>query len=194
MIGQNQAALRKRLLKIAGESLDSFLAVLAEWFESPIEEKFFLGLACAVHDNPFLSLEVFPKGDEAWRASSALESPTFRGKTWPGLPVGFKRGEFVFRVYPQCLVGAYHGDFFIERIHDGYPGAIRVVVECDGHDFHERTKEQARHDRRRDRYMQSVGLPILRFTGSEISADPIGCGQQVLSFFQATEDRIRYGR
>lgn len=55
-----------------------------------------------------------------------------------------------------------------------------VVVECDGHDFHERTKEQAKHDRSRDRELSLIGLRVLRFTGSEIHADAFGCARETL--------------
>jgi very-short-patch-repair endonuclease len=62
-----------------------------------------------------------------------------------------------------------------------------VFIECDGHDFHERTKEQAARDRQRDREIQAAGIPVLRFTGSEIHRDLAGCGNQV---FQFIEDRF----
>lgn len=55
-------------------------------------------------------------------------------------------------------------------------------IECDGHDFHERTKEQAARDRSRDRECQENGIPIIRFTGSEIWADPVDCAEQVMRF------------
>jgi very-short-patch-repair endonuclease len=55
-----------------------------------------------------------------------------------------------------------------------------VVVECDGHDFHERTKEQAAKDRARDRAVQAQGHIMLRYTGSEIYRDPLGCARNAL--------------
>lgn len=45
---------------------------------------------------------------------------------------------------------------------------VKLVIECDGHDFHEKTKEQAIHDKKRDRKLITNGFLILRFTGSEI--------------------------
>lgn len=60
----------------------------------------------------------------------------------------------------------------------------RLIVECDGHDFHERTKEQAARDRGRDRAAQHAGLPILRFTGSELWNDPMSCADAVLAFME----------
>lgn len=59
-------------------------------------------------------------------------------------------------------------------------GPVRIAIECDGHDFHERTKEQARHDRSRDRALTLAGWTVLRFTGSEIHADPIKCASDII--------------
>ena len=59
---------------------------------------------------------------------------------------------------------------------------FRLVVECDGHDFHERTKDQAARDRSRDRMFQGKGYGVFRFTGSEIWRDPIGCARQVIEW------------
>lgn len=55
-----------------------------------------------------------------------------------------------------------------------------VLVECDGHDYHERTKDQARRDKSRDRKLQALGHQVLRFTGSEIWADPLLVASEVV--------------
>lgn len=47
-----------------------------------------------------------------------------------------------------------------------------VAVELDGHDFHERTKEQASRDKKRDRSLLSKGWTTIRFTGSDVVRDP----------------------
>lgn len=62
----------------------------------------------------------------------------------------------------------------------GYEKSSLIAVECDGHDFHERTKQQAAHDKRRDRVMTAGGLRVLRFTGSEIFKDAGACATQVM--------------
>ncbi len=64
---------------------------------------------------------------------------------------------------------------------------VDAIVECNGHDFHERTKGQAARDRRRDRQAVASGLPIFRFTGSELWRDPIGCARELLVW---TESRF----
>jgi hypothetical protein len=54
-----------------------------------------------------------------------------------------------------------------------------IAVECDGHDFHEKTKEQAAADKARDREIVAAGITVLRFTGSEIWKDAEKCAQEV---------------
>lgn len=94
---------------------------------------------------------------------------------------GFVRGETIY-IYQQARVGEYRTDFLI---HDcSCPLDVKdprwMVVECDGHNFHEKTKEQARRDKKRDRYFQSIGYKVLRFTGSEIYADAEACANEIL--------------
>jgi very-short-patch-repair endonuclease len=83
-------------------------------------------------------------------------------------------------ICPQMRIGQYRVDFAILIICT--QGELRVVVECDGHDFHEKTKEQAAGDKARDRYLNDQGYRVLRFTGSEIWNKPIECGEQITLF------------
>lgn len=82
-----------------------------------------------------------------------------------------------WELVPQFQWEGYRIDFavFTEL---PYP----IFVECDGHDFHERTKEQAARDRGKDRKIQHANIPILRFTGSQIYADPLECGFEICQF------------
>jgi len=65
----------------------------------------------------------------------------------------------------------------------------KAIIECDGHEFHERTKEQAARDRSRDRAAQAAGHMMLRYTGSEIYRDPLGCARAALrSYAKFFED------
>lgn len=74
---------------------------------------------------------------------------------------------------------------------DGELALAKLIVECDGHAYHERTKEQAARDRRRDRVAQHQGLPVFRFTGSEIWNDPIGCADEVLAYMESGPEQSR---
>ena len=81
-------------------------------------------------------------------------------------------------VKPQAWVDRWRVDFLITF--DFFGDMIEIVIECDGHHWHERTKVQAAKDRARDRALQSTGYEILRFTGSEINGAPLGCASEVL--------------
>ncbi len=90
--------------------------------------------------------------------------------------------EFHLLILPQAQIGNWRVDFLICATNDSgdrKPAWRKVIVECDGHDFHERTKEQAAKDRSRDREAQMNGYHILRFTGSELWRDPWGCAGKV---------------
>lgn len=98
-------------------------------------------------------------------------------------------------VTPQAHLGKYRIDFHFRYVELAIVKSVadkwdqkwcssETYVECDGHDFHERTKAQAKKDRARDRRIQDMGFPILRFTGSELWADPTDCAEQLLKFLR----------
>lgn len=88
-----------------------------------------------------------------------------------------------WRVLPQEPIKTPHGNYrvdFLVTITMPDESVLRLVVECDGHDYHERTKEQAARDKSRDRALTEIGIRVLRFTGSEIWRDPWECAEQVV--------------
>ena len=94
----------------------------------------------------------------------------------------------VVYVFPQVSIGRYRVDFLCAvKMHpaDGPYQMKYLAVECDGHDFHEKTKQQASRDKLRDRTLLLHGIPCMRFTGSEIWNDAYACMKQVDRFFQA---------
>lgn len=99
-------------------------------------------------------------------------------------------GHGIF-MWPQAQIESYRADFlFVGRcgrdgsIDIGGKGrdddiVIRLVVECDGHEFHDASKERAQYDRQRDRYMLTKGYRVLRFTGAELKRDAATCVQEI---------------
>lgn len=81
-------------------------------------------------------------------------------------------------VSPQKTIDRYRVDFEVK--YPFFGDLLEIVVECDGHDFHERTKQQASRDKRRDRDLQRLGYQVFRFTGSDIHGDARGCACEVL--------------
>ena len=129
--------------------------------ESPIEWKF----AAAVRDHLGKSVLVLPPGDFKEflvRVPDALEEANVVGA-------------------PQVsILDDYRTDFlFLTEVFGGF---CMLAVECDGHDFHEKTKWQAARDKRRDRRLLRVGIRTMRFAGSEVHRDPTGCAQQVFDY------------
>jgi REase_MTES_1575 len=101
-------------------------------------------------------------------------------------------------VYPQQIVDGYKIDFLAVLIHSGVRclnGKIQataipevsLAIECDGHQWHERTKQQAAYDRARDRALLRSGFTTVRFTGSEINRDPNQCARELLDTLIAVD-------
>lgn len=82
-------------------------------------------------------------------------------------------------------------DFLLE-----HASGVQLVVECDGHDFHERTREQASRDRARDRRLQAAGYFVFRFTGSDIHWDADAYANECVDFLlkQTRLERRKYRR
>lgn len=76
-----------------------------------------------------------------------------------------------------------------EACESGGRGGVRIAIECDGHDFHERTPEQAQRDKSRDRFLSEQGWIVLRFTGREITRDARSCALQAINAFKAATMR-----
>jgi len=91
----------------------------------------------------------------------------------------------LFGIATQYRVTNYRADLLLVN----WEGRV-AIIECDGHDFHERTKEQAARDRKKDRDIQSSGYVILRYTGSEIFADPFFCAADIMSKVAQAPKRV----
>lgn len=103
---------------------------------------------------------------------------------FPELMAGAKLHIYELYVEAQAKVLDWPVDFFV-RVVDYDDQLWTAVIECDGHDFHERTKEQAIRDRSRDRRLQEAGHRVFRFTGAEIYRDPMKCASEVYDWAQA---------
>lgn len=103
-------------------------------------------------------------------------------------------GRFYARLYddhPLEDVAELHSQYSDEGFRIDFAiisKSRRVAVELDGHDFHERTREQASNDRARDRKLQLAGWTVFRFTGSDVWKDPAACVKQCLEPFATGGD------
>lgn len=106
--------------------------------------------------------------------------------------------ELGFNVFPQEDISAikiYRADFLIEcfdyRGSDILPDGkeiapdeyySKVIVECDGHDFHEKTKAQVKRRNERDFNLKMEGYEVIHFSGSEIYNEPEKCAKKVIEY------------
>jgi very-short-patch-repair endonuclease len=88
--------------------------------------------------------------------------------------------------YPLSVNGSnYRADILICEIGtEGNTNYPHVVIECDGHDFHEKSKEQVQRDKKRDRDLQLAGYRVIRFTGSEIFKNAYKCARETTDFIK----------
>jgi len=148
------------LMRTGGQSLADAHEVrflrLVENAGSPLEALF---LAALMNDFAMSSVQVH------WLAAQ-------------GIDLLLHDGVPDFCVMMQASVGRYRADFGIIDARGSMPK--KYVIECDGHDFHERTKDQAKRDRRRDRWMMRNDISVMRFTGAEIFDCPMTCSGEAL--------------
>lgn len=103
-------------------------------------------------------------------------------------------GLFTVCVEPQKTIrtelggGNYRVDFYLyltrfrhhsARPEDCWPEMARLVVEVDGHDFHDRSKAQASYERKRQRDLTLEGYRVIRFTGSDVFNNPEECAEDI---------------
>lgn len=81
----------------------------------------------------------------------------------------------------------YRADFYFDteyefKFHYKYEYNFKLVIECDGHDFHEKTKEQVKYNNDRDYDLKNAGYDILHFSGSQIFNEPFKCANNTMNY------------
>ncbi len=71
---------------------------------------------------------------------------------------------------------------------------LKLIIECDGHEFHEKTKEQVEHDNLRDYKLRIAGYDVLHFSGSQINKDPLKCAEDIWNYIVTKVEGWTYGR
>lgn len=59
-----------------------------------------------------------------------------------------------------------------------------LVIECDGYDFHQKTKEQVIRDNERELALKFAGFDVIRFSGSQIYRNPLKCVDDAYKYIQ----------
>ncbi len=177
---------RRRAAALTGKPLRAIDVSSPIEFESPIENAFFTALISQATTD--LYVRAFTQRVEL--VAGKMISLGGEGTVYDFGQHAGPRPQL--EIFIQVSVEQFIVDFVIFFISEA--GGVRsepLVVECDGHEFHERTKEQAQKDRSRDRTLQSVGLTIFRFTGVELFANPATCAVECLTHLRESLGRLR---
>lgn len=109
-----------------------------------------------------------------------------------GHELALGNARFALQLRPQAWIdvptGArYRLDFAVEPLDAWLRGALvaeglelRIGVELDGHDHHEKTRKQVTARNQRDRDLASVRWRVLHFSGSELHRNPMVAIVEVL--------------
>lgn len=91
----------------------------------------------------------------------------------------FLKPQHEVDVYTDGTKRSYRLDFVVDigdELVSGLSKALRkqfkFAIELDGHEFHERTKEQVTYRNRRDRDLQADGWVVYHVSGSELAREP----------------------
>lgn len=103
-----------------------------------------------------------------WRACRLVRQIDF--VLWRQVPVNGRSGA-EYRADFQCV----HSPTVRPIVETPLP----VLVEIDGHQFHERTREQVERRNKRDRDLDSAGYKVVHFSFSELTRTPIACVETV---------------
>jgi very-short-patch-repair endonuclease len=145
------------------------LEVLLESCHSPIERLLIEPLLVVGHSQ-FDTVSYRVSGREDGRhplvhgRHLSIEPQASLKSTRPDFLLRYQGQRFVRRITPQ---GEVRERFVLEE--------ARMVIECDGYEFHERTRAQVERDRRRDRDLQADGYLVFRFPWSELMDNPYRC-------------------
>ena len=61
---------------------------------------------------------------------------------------------------------------------------FKLVIECDGYEFHQKTKQQVDNDNQREYDLKMNGFQILRFSGTEIYKFPLETANKIVKFIK----------
>ena len=158
--------------RIAAESFSQSLytEIIEGGVSSPIEQMFLIALNVVAQAN-FIDI------------NPAYE---FGGEPYLALP-----GVGIY-VFPQHKVGQYRVDFLLSSRHSD--GDRIVVVELDGHNFHDKNKAQRSYEKARDRFLQRNGYKVLHFTGSDVCSDPYFVAYEVICSLETHLDLGEYNK
>lgn len=175
------------------DKLDAFLAWGAEELDS------FLQAPRKAQEIFFATILMYQNGKIEERPGGIIQEMPLKS-LMPVLLYGCTPIEAIFDMAFQTYVlggGEFEGKtfYFLEEQHevlirekryvvDFFNEKSNLIIECDGHDFHQKTKEQVRKDNEREYDLKMAGYNILRFSGSQIYNRPFECAEKAYLYIE----------
>lgn len=72
----------------------------------------------------------------------------------------------------------YQEDEYVNKFNTGR----KIIIECDGYEFHQKTKEQVKRDNEREFDLKMARYEVIRFSGSQIFNNPLKCAEDTYNF------------
>ena len=92
------------------------------------------------------------------------------------------------RMIPQYKDYEITGKYYVDFMVIGFCNHPLIAIEIDGHDFHQKTKEQVRHDKERERFITKNVVKLLRFSGSEVYDNPTKAVNEIIELINKIEE------
>lgn len=159
----------------------------ARKFKSPIETKLRNAICHLVEENAELSLYLTDYSTSPERLIlEEQDGKLTLSNECPPVDDSYQSwgdGDHYFTLYSNVSIASYRVDFLLTA------EGMMLAIECDGHDFHDRTKQQASADRARDRDLLRRGLHVIRFTGSDITYNGERCAAEIFEIARTLKGR-----
>ena len=84
----------------------------------------------------------------------------------------------VYFILPQYQIDNFRVDFLLMVLYKDQDNIIvspKLVLECDGFEFHDKTADLINKDKLRDEYLINKGFSVLRFSGKQLYHNPFEC-------------------
>jgi very-short-patch-repair endonuclease len=156
-------------------------------FKSPIETQLRNAIVRLAEDNESLSISL----SDYSTSKESLRLVVNGGKLeisneFPDMEEKYRDwgdGDFDLSLYADVAIASYRVDLLLVSCD------AMLAIECDGHEWHDRTKQQASSDRARDRDLLGRGLPVIRFTGSDIVHNATECAAESYGLIRRLQER-----
>ena len=157
LIDNAQYILSPRALDSFAEDLElGYNSGTIEYIKSPIEQIFFVAFLTVLHQkliHESLGIDIIP----FCQYEESIDGYDYVH-------------DFAFEFCVFSLIG--------KLMPSNYSFMSSVTVECDGHDYHNKTKRQVSNGNKRSNAMQKSGLTVIHFSGSDLFKYPYQCAEE----------------